>query len=93
MTQILWVDTATLTATESTGAPADAGVISFKGSFGIAALSLTGTVCQDLEDPGNVHTFAGAARVPRYLRQRQSPVRTPSRVRGIDLRQRQTPRI
>ena len=27
-----------------------------------------------------------------YLRQRQSPVRTPSRVRGIDLRNRQTPR-
>jgi hypothetical protein len=28
-----------------------------------------------------------------YLRQRQSPVRTPSRVRGVDLRQRQTPII
>jgi hypothetical protein len=28
-----------------------------------------------------------------YLRQRQSPVRAPSRVRGIDLRQRQTPII
>lgn len=30
---------------------------------------------------------------PTYLRQRQSPVRAPSRVRGVDLRQRQTPRI
>jgi len=30
-------------------------------------------------------------RAENYLRQRQSPVRTPSRVRGIDLRQRQTP--
>lgn len=29
----------------------------------------------------------------RYLRQRQSPRRTPSRVRGVDLRQRQTPFI
>ena len=30
---------------------------------------------------------------PTYLRQRQSPVRSPSRVRPIDLRQRQTPII
>jgi hypothetical protein len=34
-----------------------------------------------------------AAAGPTYLRQRQSPVRAPSRVRGIDLRQRQTPII
>ena len=30
---------------------------------------------------------------PTYLRQRQSEVRTPSRVRGVDLRQSQTPRV
>jgi hypothetical protein len=30
---------------------------------------------------------------PRLLRQRQSPKRTPARVRGVDLRQRQTPFI
>lgn len=30
---------------------------------------------------------------PTYLRQSQSPVRTPSRVRGVDLRQSQTPRV
>jgi hypothetical protein len=90
VTQILWVDTTTLTATESTGAPSGAGVISFQGSFGIAALSLTSTVCQDLEDPGNVHTFGGAVRVPRYLRQRQSPAASPSRVLPPNLRQRQT---
>ena len=30
---------------------------------------------------------------PTYLRQRQSPKRAPSRVRGVDLRQRQSPRI
>lgn len=33
------------------------------------------------------------ATAPTYLRQRQSPLATPSRVRGVDLRQRQTTRI
>jgi hypothetical protein len=34
-----------------------------------------------------------SATAPRLLRQRQSPKRTPARVRGVDLRQRQTPFI
>lgn len=37
--------------------------------------------------------FDTAPPAARYLRQRQSPRRTPSRVRGVDLRARQTPLI
>jgi hypothetical protein len=39
------------------------------------------------------YCFVGAVTAPRLLRQRQSPKRTPARVRGVDLRQRQTPFI
>lgn len=42
---------------------------------------------------GSIWSVIGTRSAPTYLRRRQSPAYTPSRVRGVDIRQRQTPII
>lgn len=92
MSRLLWVDTDTLTGTlsESSTTLEEVTVGGYAWG-GIVALSKTSTILVDAIDD-YLHTYGAATARPRYLRQRQSPAASPSRVTRTPpgLRQRQT---
>jgi len=93
-----YVGASKLAYSASTGAPSGTWTAISGGFSGtnILGVDYGGDYFVGVDTNGNIR-YSYAPVTPTaaisYLRQRQSPVRAPSRVRGIDLRQRQTPII
>lgn len=88
----LWTIDATTGTITATGTDSSVGEGMYSGHWrDLAAASSNGFAVAGVSGSGYTWSLVPTQTGVKYLRLRQSPVYTPSRVRPIDLRQRQTP--